>query len=116
MSVSFVHQDEQETVKKAPYLHAFPALKMIGTPAQRGLFMKSRKIAKVGQLESLFVIVSSSVYPSYWPRNTSSKVTGGIDSKTLTFSSRIFSPASGPSSLFGHSIQSNDITGNEERT
>lgn len=43
--------------------NAFPALKMNGTPAQRGLFTKQRIAAKVGVLVSLFLIVSSSVYP-----------------------------------------------------
>lgn len=42
-------------------LSALPALKMNGTPAQRGVFTKHRRIAKVGVLVSLFFIVGSSV-------------------------------------------------------
>eukprot|EP00580_Thalassiosira_gravida_P016361 CAMPEP_0201668420 /NCGR_PEP_ID=MMETSP0494-20130426/19377_1 /ASSEMBLY_ACC=CAM_ASM_000839 /TAXON_ID=420259 /ORGANISM="Thalassiosira gravida, Strain GMp14c1" /LENGTH=64 /DNA_ID=CAMNT_0048148787 /DNA_START=38 /DNA_END=229 /DNA_ORIENTATION=- len=63
-------------------------------------------MANVGQLVSLFVMVGSLAYPSYWPRYTSSIFTSSMAFSTLTFSSRIFSPAPSPSSLLGHSMHS----------
>ena len=83
---------------------ALLALRIIGTPAQRGLLMFSLITAKVGVFVSLLSIVSSSVYPSYCPNMTSSNLISDMAFNTATLASRMAFPAPFPSTRTGVSI------------